>query len=150
MFCFYLSKYHAISQYLKYSKRVCILSLFAPRHIYQEARFHVTCYIRRSFLRFFFRHQDGIARGGVRSSRSGAAIRRNPFVRWVGGFQSIGRFRHYQSNMSRPGKSNFPIVSRSRARARGRARARVWKTCVSPIAVGRCVAPDRRRRVQDF
>lgn len=59
-----------------------------------------------------------MARGGVRLGPFGAVIRRNSLSLWVGGFQSIGRFRHYQSNMSRPGKSNFPIVSRSRARAR--------------------------------
>lgn len=58
-----------------------------------------------------------MARGGVRLGPFGAVIRRNSLSLWVGGFQSIGRFRHYQSNMSRPGKSNFPIVSRSRARA---------------------------------
>lgn len=73
-----------------------------------------------------------MARGGVRSSRSGAAIRRNPFVPWVGGFP-INRPLPALSEQHEPaGKIElsyrFPF-----ARARARARTRVWKTCVSPM-----------------
>lgn len=130
----FLSKQILIHTYLSQVFESRILSLFAQiRDVYQEARFHfVTCQLELPPIFFSTPGRHG-ARGCaiVPRSISGAAIRRNPFVPWVGGFQSIGRFRHYQSNMSWPGKSNFPIISRSRARAR--ARARVWETCVSPM-----------------
>lgn len=88
----------------------------------------VSFVIRRgSFLWFFFRHQDGMACGGVRSSCSARRIRRNPFSPWVGGRFPINRLLPALSEQHEPaGKIElsyrFPF-----------ARARMWKTCVSPV-----------------
>ena len=134
----YLNKHFRFIEILTFHSHLLTFTMFAKEFVSVSSVIH-----RESFLWFFFRHQDGMVSGGVWSSylaRRSGGIRSLPGCGWLVSNQSAasGTIRATWAGRENRTFLSFPV--------------RAHFTCVKNVRVPgrRCVAPDRRRRIQDF